>query len=378
MEYHKYSLAKKGKSICPECGRKDFVLYIDNETGNPLHSSVGKCDRADNCGHNYTPKEYFRDNHITFDSKKEYTPHPNPTPKPQPSFIDMELLKKSLMNYNKNNFVQWMAGIVGEEKTGEAISRYFVGTSKNGGTCFWQIDLQGKIRTGKIIVYGRDGHRRKDIMPPVQWVHSVLKLPDFILSQCLFGEHLLRDVTKMVAIVESEKTAIIASFYLPKFIWLACGGSEGLNPDKCKCLKSRKVILFPDAGCFDKWSEKAKELSFICAVSVSSLIEEKATDEERKAGFDIADYLIRFSPSEFAKQKQPEEMPVEVKQYPAYVSYNGKLYIPTPPDGRTTYTVYPNVEAYNRRSELPVFVPIQSVDITEMKQEFINLNTLTI
>jgi hypothetical protein len=121
-------------------------------------------------------------------------------------------------------------------------------------------------------------------MPPVQWVHTVLKIPDFNLSQCLFGEHLLRDTTKMVAIVESEKTAIIASCYLPDFIWLACGGSEGLSIDKCRCLRGRTVVLYPDAGMYDKWNDKAKALQGNCSVSVSSLIEENATDDERKVG----------------------------------------------------------------------------------------------
>jgi hypothetical protein len=132
-----------------------------------------------------------------------------------------------------------------------------LGTAQNGGTIFWQIDGCGKIRTGKIIQYGMDGRRCKDVMPPVLWVHTVLKISDFSLIQiqCLFGEHLLRDATKMIAIVESEKTAIIASVYLPTFIWLACGGSEGLNFDKCKCLKGRKVVLlYPDVGMFDKWN----------------------------------------------------------------------------------------------------------------------------
>jgi hypothetical protein len=45
----------------------------------------------------------------------------------------------------------------------------------------------------------------------ISWVHSVLKLPNYNLSQCFFGEHLLIDTTKTVAIVESEKTAVIAS-----------------------------------------------------------------------------------------------------------------------------------------------------------------------
>ena len=66
MENYKYSLTNKGKSICPKCGQKRFVLYINTETGKPLHSTVGKCDRADNCAHHYTPKQYFAENKISF------------------------------------------------------------------------------------------------------------------------------------------------------------------------------------------------------------------------------------------------------------------------------------------------------------------------
>lgn len=298
MKNYRYSLDKSSKKhICPECGRNTFVVYIDNYTGNLLHSAVGKCDRADNCGHHYAPKQYFTDNRIPFDSKKKYAPRPKPPPTPQPSFIATELLKKSLSNYEQNNFVQWLVGIVGEEQTRKGIERYFIGTLQNGGTCFWQIDLQGKIRTGKIITYDKDGHRRKDILPPVKWVHKVLGA-NFILSQCLFGEHLLNDATKKVAIVESEKTAIIASIYLPDMIWLACGGNEGLNSDRCSVLTGRNVVLFPDSGQYDKWSAKAKLLSKICTVSVSSLVEQQATEQERKAGFDIADYLVQFSPQQ--------------------------------------------------------------------------------
>jgi hypothetical protein len=232
----------------------------------------------------------------------------------------------------------------------------------------------------------RTGKRIKEPVNKISWVHTVLKLADFQLSQCLFGEHLLKGNNKTVAIVESEKTAIIAGCYLPDFIWLACGGCGNLSVKLCESLKGRNVVLFPDVGKYKEWSEKAKALSSICTVSVSFLIEKEASEAERKAGFDLADYLVPFSPSGFAEQKQPEKTPSTItpteleqgKQYLAYVSETGTLYIPTPPAGRITYTVYSSVEAYNRRSELPVFVPMQSVDITGMKQVFINLNTLTI
>ena len=52
------------------------------------------------------------------------------------------------------------------------------------------------------------------------------------LTQCLFGEHLLSAIDekqKTVALVESEKTAIIASCIMPKYIWLATGGKSQFN-----------------------------------------------------------------------------------------------------------------------------------------------------
>ncbi|MCL2510444.1 MAG: DUF6371 domain-containing protein [Bacteroidales bacterium] len=306
------SLAKKGKHDCPMCKHKTFVLYIDNDTDKPIHPTVGRCDRENNCGHHYTPKQYYQDNDIRFENKTKYTPLPKfgQVPKAQPSFIDVEVYNKRYGMWGNNNLVMWLYlklckenGFT-EDNIFNSINHYYVGTSKNGGTIFWQVDLQGKIRTGKVILYDDTGRRRKDVMPPVQWVHSLLELPNYNLQQCMFGEHLLRDTTKKVAIVESEKTAIIASVYIPDMIWLACGGSNGLGVDKCQCLTGRTVILYPDAGMFDKWSEKAKELSTICAASTSSWVEQRATEEERKAGFDIADYLIQtmFVPD---KIKQP-------------------------------------------------------------------------
>ncbi|MBK9632275.1 MAG: hypothetical protein IPO62_14640 [Saprospiraceae bacterium] len=111
---------------------------------------------------------------------------------------------------------------------------------------------------------------------------------------------MLFDKTKPIAIVESEKTAIIASVYLPQFIWVAVGSSTNLNAEKCCVLSGRTVILFPDCSkpkegkptVFETWSKKAKELSHLAIFTVSDLLERKATAEEKIQGLDIADYLI--------------------------------------------------------------------------------------
>ena len=289
---------------CPSCQHrnKTFSLYIDTETGEHIHTIVGRCNRENNCGHHYTPMQYFKDNNIPLNKpiayKHRHVSHP---PKPA-TFIPIEVFKSSLKDYETNQFVKYLISLFDEDVTVRLISRYYLGSSShwNGATVFWQIDVKGNVRTGKIMLYSpTTGKRVKNLELPVYWVHKALKQPEFELRQCLFGEHLLIDKTKPVAIVESEKTAVIASVYLPQFIWVAVGSLTNLNAEKCSILLGRNVILFPDLNGFEKWSSKAKEFSHLAILAVSDLLERKATDEERKKGLDIADYLIKFNYKSF-------------------------------------------------------------------------------
>lgn len=352
MNEHKYILEPyRGMNTryrCPSCQQRDktFSRYIDTETGEHLHPSVGRCNRESNCRHHYTPKQYFQDNNISFDTPqpKAYKPRPV-TPQPKPvSFIPVEVFKASLnpTAFETNHFVQFLIDLFGVEVANQLVSSYFIATSKhwNGATVFWQIDIHGKIRTGKIMLYSpTTGKRAKNLELPVYWVHKALKQPEFELRQCLFGEHLLIDKTKPVAIVESEKTAVIASVYLPQFVWVAVGSLTNLNAEKCGILKGRTVTLFPDLNGFDKWSSKAKELSHLATFTVSDLLERKATEAERKQGFDLADYLIKYDykafalPEPEATEPPPAVQPlVEVKplEQPEPVYYFSKPEQPKP------------------------------------------------
>jgi hypothetical protein len=307
MIEHRYKLEPyKGMNSryrCPSCQQrnKTFSLYIDTRTGEHLHPTVGRCSRENNCGHHYTPKQYFQDNNFTFltPQPKAYKPRPIALqPKPV-SLIPVEVFKASLnpTAFENNHFVTYLIGLFGVEVASQLVSRYFIATSKhwNGATVFWQIDTQGKVRTGKIMLYSpTTGKRAKNLELPIYWAHKALKQPEFELRQCLFGEHLLIDKTKAVAIVESEKTAVIASIYLPQFIWVAVGSLTNLNAEKCSVLKGRTVMLFPDLNGFDKWSDKAKELSHLAKFTVSDLLERKASEAEKKQGFDLADYLVKI------------------------------------------------------------------------------------
>ena len=225
------------------------------------------------------------------------------------SFIPVTTFKESLKHHLENNFIKYLINLFGSEITNQLISKYFIGTSKhwNGATVFWQIDIAGKIRAGKIMLYNAiTGKRIKKPYDHTNWAHSVLKLPEFDLQQSFYGEHLLKGNNMPVAIVESEKTAIIASVYLPKFIWLAAGNKTGLTEQKCKVLEGRKVVLYPDLNAFDLWTKKAKELSHITLFDISHLLEGKASEAEKKQGLDLADYLIKFPVSAF--RSQPEKL----------------------------------------------------------------------
>jgi hypothetical protein len=300
MAEYKYSLAKKGKWLCPRCGQKTFVRYVDSDTSRELHPSVGRCDREEKCGYHFSPREYFIDNGNpmagSYSTDKNHKPNIYPTP-PFTSFISNDVLKDSLTNYDNNNLVLFLRTILSPEELMRIINKYSIGTSGHWprSTVFWQIDTQGRIRTGKIMQYDPvSGHRIKQPSNRIGWIHTLLNEPNYNLTQCFFGEHLLADSRGKVAIVESEKTAIIASAFLPDLTWLASGGVSILNPSRCSCLQGREVILFPDAMAYDKWKIVADKLKPLCKkISVSDLLEKRATAQEKEEGLDIADYLIR-------------------------------------------------------------------------------------
>ena len=314
MKKYKYSLEQySSQSVhkCPDCGEKSFTRYVDNQTGVYISDDVGMCNRANKCAYAYSPKEYFIDNDIPFDTnyKNDYTNEDTQEDDLPPSFIPIEFVEEScegsILERNHpiphNMFIRFLFGQF-KFAAERAINQYFIGSAEHwpGATVFWQIDKDGNVRCGKVMLYDQNGKRVKKPYDHIHWVHKILHLPDFNLKQCLFGEHLLTDDDKRpVAICESEKSAIIASMYLPEFIWLACGGLTLLNAQKCEVLKGRDVCLFPDLGGYEKWKAKARTLSHITRFQVSDLIENHATVEDRKKGLDIADYLIQFDHLEF-------------------------------------------------------------------------------
>ncbi len=310
MNNHRFILepysSQKSRYDCPSCGKKKtFTRYIDLAKDEYLGVQVGICSRIQKCNYHYPPKDFFEDEKSISETSPEILPkilmtaalkkakqNPNEDNHP-PSLINQDLFLQSLRETDENNFLSFIRRALNNEAFEEVKKKYKIGTSKKwkGATVFWQIDENLKVRTGKLMLYNKKTGKKSK----VNWVHSIMKLKEFNLKQCLFGMHLLNsEKNKAIAIVESEKTAVIASIAFPEFLWMATGGLMNLKASMLKPLANRKVILFPDAGCYDTWNEKVADLPTNIQYLISDLVEKKATVEEKREGWDIADYILRI------------------------------------------------------------------------------------
>jgi hypothetical protein len=303
MAQYRYTLQRYGgiktRFTCPECGKPhQFTRYVDTTTGEYIADHVGRCNRESNCGYHYRPSEFFKNEKMSasqFNNKAEV---------PITTFdtIPGDLVSKSLAFDPKSNFHSFLIGKYNNAAE-EALQRFRVGTSatRTGGTIFWQIDITGTIRSGKIIQYDSSTGKRGKY---IDWVHSLIskrKNITYRLKQCFFGEdQLAKDLSSPVGIVESEKTAIICSIHMPEYTWLATGGVNGCkwtDSRVASVLLGRKVVLFPDLGMHSKWSQKCRALQreIRVDIKVSDIVERATVDIEKlnNSGFDLADYLLK-------------------------------------------------------------------------------------
>ena len=263
------------KDLCPNCNKKTYVPYIESESGNEI--DAGRCDREQNCGYHKKPES----NEPIFTQKFQAV-------EVKTDYINIQVLHNHYLLPNNNNFLQYLRSKYSEEKVKEVESLYFL-ADKGKSVIFWQIDQLERIRSGKIMEYNPvTGKRIKDESgkSAINWMH---KQP-FNLKQCLFGLHLSKEYPDMpIGIVESEKTAVLMHLNEPRLLWMACGSLGGFKIEMLSPLRLRKIVAFPDKGCFENWNEKAQKLNEIgFSISVSDVLE---NNPEANIGEDIADLL---------------------------------------------------------------------------------------
>ena len=223
----------------------------------------------------------------------------------------------------RNNLAAYWRDRIGADRWDTVARAYALGTWPNGSLAgaaiYWQVDHLGNVKAGKVMQY--DPSTGKRVHGAQSWVHALTGgIPEGSrLEQCTFGEHLLKSwpMDAPVAVVESEKTAMIAAALVPSILWIAVGAVGAFTLAKLQALTGRKVLAFPDlsrdGSAFTKWRERTVEIGHLfAAVHVSDLLERMATDADREAGLDIGDYLLR-SGDEIATTATPNtSAPVNV------------------------------------------------------------------
>ena len=216
-----------------------------------------------------------------------------PSPRPIctiPEWVVVQSLNNGLIA----DHVRWLINTYGIAEAERIVEMYGVGATEQGRTIFWQRDIEGRVRAGKIMAYDPiTGHRIKE-QGSIGWVHAILRrkgvLPEeWELTQCLYGEHLLREhPDKVVAVVEAYKTAHVGAILMPDMVWLATDSLQGLTAERLASLKGRRVIFFPDEGkgC-ELWRDRlpqiARDVGFRYQLSLFM--------EGRDEGSDIADLV---------------------------------------------------------------------------------------
>ena len=333
-------------NVCPSCGQRKFSPYIDTMTNKPIaEKECGRCCRERSCAYHYPPREWFKDNPP---ERREWLPREQyielmrqrrkeeRVASPLPRSLACNLSGGETKRYcermndlcirtrsDRNHLAQWLCTQFPAERVAEVLARYRTGSTRDGRIIYWQIDELGQVRTGKVMAYDLDGHRRKEGQGNVCWVHSLkiggIHFDEMLMPQCLFGLHLLNDndaaelqvnvalprlnvagrqvnrnqrllvnaplarlkvngygvevndnqsslalqavIPPLVMLVESEKTALLMSLLCPDGVWLATGGKQNLKEAMLWPLVGMEVLLYPDADALADWYTRAMQLN---------------------------------------------------------------------------------------------------------------------
>jgi hypothetical protein len=283
-------------------------------------------------------------------------------------FIPAQMVEATESRVTESNLFVWLSGEFGDEAAMMAMRRYRVGATKHtdgrghraaslpyintSGDCvdckIFHIDpTTGSRKTAPALMSWTDREGKAQELRST-WALAELKKNDKPRKWCNFGDHLLQDnPTAAVCVVESEKTALVASIVYPSRLWIAVGSKNNLNPERCAPYRGREIVIYPDrdnikdkprksgTGIEKGWETLARELA---QAGFSVRIDRTVERHNGEINDDIADIILRYrhgtqSPPEPPQNrdvakcdtaaKSPDKLEAEAlfeqikKQYPA-------------------------------------------------------------
>ena len=252
----------KKKGDCPSCNTNGVFRYYEG-----LSKEYGKCDRENNCGYHNKPIGLINN----------YAP-PMLQPEPKVIYPSEQLIMETLNNQSSHFYTFCKEHL---KISGDHLQKWNVG-SKATETAFVYQNKDKRYANIVYIEYASNGKRNKARYPYSLKTNNGNEK----YSLCLFGEHLLSN-DKIICLVESEKTACIASFFYPQFDWLATGGNNKLTGEKIHVLFSRKIYYLNDADKAGKENSTLKRLrEYEQDFQTINLF------PDRNDGYDLADAII--------------------------------------------------------------------------------------
>lgn len=299
---HKYKFNNRAKRDCPYCASKKSFSPLKGYEADTRYDEFGICDKKNSCeagAGKFPPQDFNAD---TFEPQA-CKPKAEPLPKLELTtiFLDDEKVRYYLSVQASNLHTYALA--IGISK--DHLFNWGLGTDSHENTVFLFRDIKGQwcnLKRGKYETTGKRAKGEKDkgfySLPQPYEKGENAKPERYALP--LYGEHLLStDKKKTVMIVESEKTALFASFFYPDYNWVACGSANGLSDgangtnDKITPLKGRQVVWLCDA---DPAGRKASSIDKLKKYGIAHTVVDLfpkygLKDDCPHKGWDLADEL---------------------------------------------------------------------------------------
>lgn len=248
----------------------------------------------------------------------------------------------------RNGLAAYMAQRFGAAVVQDHLQRHHVGTDGIGNAVYWYVNGDGEAVTCKAVPYDpMTAKRRKGTDSPICWpegrtsetrgqlrhvdsIHGICtgnnadgtaSLVSLSHSRgygrpCLYGEWQLSDEARRndtVLLVEAEKTAVVASLFLPELVVVATGGTSGLTADKAQALVGRTVLVLMDNDASGERSIQnvARALYDAGALPIVEVdgqsLAEAFMPADAPKGYDLADYYLHGEIEPPAPRQQHEE-----------------------------------------------------------------------